>query len=85
MREKARGEKCVPEVEAFNKCVIDSKLLMVVQCRKENDELKACLTKWYHDEDFKKECTKEYLAERTEYRRTGISKKQKEARIANTV
>ena len=51
---------------------------MVLKCRKENTELKSCLTRWYKDEQFWNECTEQYLEERTEYRRTGIPKKQKE-------
>lgn len=85
MRDKARGEKCIKEVDAFNKCCIDKGLLMVIKCREENSALKECLTKWYNDEVFKQACTEEYLEERTEYRRTGIGKKQREARLPNTV
>lgn len=32
---------------------------------------------WYYNEEFVKECTQLYLDERSEFRRTGISKKQK--------
>lgn len=87
MREKARQEKCVKEVEDFNKCCLDEGIAVVVKCRKENTGLKDCLTKWYHDEEFKQQCTEIYLRERSEYRRTGIGKKQKErqARIANVI
>jgi COX assembly protein 1 len=58
---------------------------MVIKCRKENNELKECLTKWYKDENFWKECTEEYLNDRAEYRRTGEAKKlrQFKARIEN--
>lgn len=77
MREIARSEMCVEEVAKFSKCCKDSSLLMVALCRKENDELKKCLTNWYEDEQFKQKCTNEYLDERSEYRRTGISLKKK--------
>lgn len=77
MREIARNEKCSEEVQNFSKCCKESSLLMVAQCRNENDALKSCLTKWYEDEEFKERCTKEYLNERNEYRRTGITLKQK--------
>lgn len=76
MREKGK-DKCVQEVTAFNECCKRSSVAMVVNCRNQNFELKACLTKWYQNEDFKKECTEEYLAERSEYRRTGLKKKQR--------
>lgn len=85
MRDKARELKCISEVEAFSKCCVDTGLLMVVKCRKENTDLKACLTKWYNDEGFKQECTEEYLAERSEYRRTGIGKKQRDAKKGNNM
>ncbi|XP_046987628.1 COX assembly mitochondrial protein homolog [Schistocerca americana] len=75
MREKAKTDKCAKEVEDFNKCCKESSLSMVIKCRKENDALRDCLTRWYQDEDFKRECQEEYLSERTEFRRTGISPK----------
>lgn len=76
MRDKARNEKCTEVVADFTECCKNSGLLMVVKCRKENAALKECLTKWYQDENFRELCTKEYLHERTEYRRTGIPQKQ---------
>ncbi|XP_049854305.1 COX assembly mitochondrial protein homolog isoform X2 [Schistocerca gregaria] len=77
MREKAKTDKCAKEVEDFNKCCKESSLSMVIKCRKENDALRDCLTRWYQDEDFKRECQEEYLSERSEFRRTGISPKYK--------
>ncbi|GAB0086444.1 COX assembly mitochondrial protein [Sergentomyia squamirostris] len=78
MRDRARAEKCISEVMDFEKCCKDSGVLMVVKCRRENNTLKGCLTKWYEDEAFKSECRKIYLEERTEFRRTGVSKKRRE-------
>lgn len=52
---------------------------MVVMCRKENTNLQDCLGLWYNNPDFKEECRKEYLAERAEYRRTGLTVKQRRA------
>jgi len=75
MRDRAKAEKCIPEVQAFTDCCKAASVLMVVKCRNQNTNLKACLTKWYNDEEFKKQCTEEYLHERTEYRRTGIKQK----------
>lgn len=48
---------------------------MVIQCREQNRGLLSCLERWYNDDDFRKICTKEYLEERSEYRRTGIGAK----------
>ncbi|XP_072385632.1 COX assembly mitochondrial protein homolog [Diabrotica undecimpunctata] len=82
MREIARVEKCFKEVAEFSTCGKNAGLLMVFKCRGENDKLRSCLTKWYEDEEFKDRCRKEYLQERSEYRRTGITTKEKQ-RIAN--
>ena len=60
MRDKARDEKCVKEVEEFTECCKNSNILMVVKCRDQNKNLKACLTKWYNDEGFKEICKNEY-------------------------
>lgn len=72
MRDKAKEEKCVEEVKNFTECCRNHSVLMVVKCRKENTALKNCLTKWYEDEDFRSLCKKEYLEERSQFRKTGI-------------
>lgn len=77
MRDIAREEKCFKEVGSFTECCKANNILMVVKCRKENSELKECLTKWYNDEGFKEHCKNLYLEERTAYRRTGIPTKQR--------
>lgn len=46
MREKAKIEKCFDEVREFESCCKENSLLMVVTCRKQNDQLKTCLSKW---------------------------------------
>lgn len=74
MRDRAKKEKCIPEVQEFEKCCKDSGIKMVYSCRSQNDCLKACLTKWYQNEEFKAECRNVYLTQRSEYRRTGIKK-----------
>lgn len=81
MRERAKEIHCLEEVKAFETCCKANGLLMVVNCREQNDKLKTCLTRWYQDDSFIRECTEIYLKDRTEYRSTGLSKKQK-ARIA---
>jgi COX assembly mitochondrial protein 1 len=78
MRDRAKVEKCFEEVSAFESCCKDSSLLMVVKCRKENDNLKNCLSTWYKNQDFIKECTEIYLNERSEFRRTGMQKKYRD-------
>ncbi|XP_001606994.1 COX assembly mitochondrial protein homolog [Nasonia vitripennis] len=85
VRDRTRDEKCVPEVAAFNECCKESKYLMVFTCRKQNAELKECLTRWYKDEDFWEECKQQYLKERSDFRRTGEPKKIRDfkARIGN--
>lgn len=78
LRKRAREVKCVPEVAEFEKCAKESGLLMPFQCRAPTDKLKECMKYWFYNDEFVNECTKMYLDERSEYRRTGISKKQKE-------
>ncbi|XP_003705804.1 COX assembly mitochondrial protein homolog [Megachile rotundata] len=84
MRDKAREEKCVKEVQEFNTCCKNSSFLMVFKCRDVNTALKSCLETWFNDPAFKEECTQEYLQERSEYRRTGIPVKSKRTRAVST-
>ncbi|KAG7196690.1 hypothetical protein KM043_016022 [Ampulex compressa] len=76
VRERSRLEKCVAEVKEFTDCCKENGLLLAFKCRAENAKLKECLTKWFHDDDFRKECTQQYLDERSQYRRTGIPKEK---------
>ncbi|XP_011504775.1 PREDICTED: COX assembly mitochondrial protein homolog [Ceratosolen solmsi marchali] len=87
VRNKAREEKCVPEVAAFEKCCIEYKYAMVFKCQNVNTILKDCLIKWYNDKEFWNECTEYYIKERSEYRRTGEPKKIRhlKTRVANYV
>lgn len=77
MRDKAKELKCGKEVQKFSECCANSGFSMVFSCRAENSILKDCLSRWYADEDFKNMCKEEYLAERAEYRKTGITQKMK--------
>lgn len=81
MRDRAKKYHCSEVVKAFETCCKANSIMMVVRCRAENDALKTCLTKWYRDEDFVKECTEIYLKDRAEYRSSGLTKKQR-ARMA---
>lgn len=84
MRERTKAEKCVPEVAAFEKCCQSTGFSMVVKCRKENKALEQCSLRWLKDEKFQEECTQMYLDRRTEYRRTGITVKEKGCAAAAT-
>ncbi|XP_043495972.1 COX assembly mitochondrial protein homolog [Polistes fuscatus] len=75
IRDRAKEEKCILEVEEFNKCCQENNLSMVFKCRNENNKLKHCLERWFQDKDFQEECKQIYLQERSEYRRTNVSKK----------
>lgn len=78
MRDRTKVLKCPIEVSQFEACCKARGLMMWWHCRRENDALKSCLTKWYNNEEFKEECKQIYLEERTEYRKTGITKKKRE-------
>lgn len=80
MREIAHKEQCSQQVADFSSCCKEAGLAMVVKCRVQNTALWGCLQKWYFDEEFKQRCTTEYLAERTEYRRTGIKRNVRNVR-----
>lgn len=82
IRERARKIKCVDEVDAFQKCCKENGLLITFKCKPQTEKLKECLAYWFTDDGFNKECKEVYLNERSEYRRTGISKKQKERELA---
>ncbi|XP_042329265.1 COX assembly mitochondrial protein homolog isoform X3 [Sceloporus undulatus] len=84
MREKAR-ELCSDKVQAFTKCCQDTGFLMVVKCREENAALKECLTGYYTDPTFYKECEAKYLKQREEYRATGIRPSQKQQRLPTSM
>ncbi|EFN86307.1 Uncharacterized protein C3orf68-like protein [Harpegnathos saltator] len=85
MREITRAEKCANEVNDFNECCVNFGLRMIIKCRKENAQMKTCMEKWYYNDDFIKECTEQYLNERSEYRRTGIPKKGRNKRLETSL
>nr|XP_008119746.1 PREDICTED: COX assembly mitochondrial protein homolog isoform X1 [Anolis carolinensis] len=70
---------------AFTKCCQDTGFLMVFKCREENAALKECLTGYYTDPAFYKECESEYLKQREEYRTTGIRPSQKQQRLPTSM
>ncbi|KAK2815361.1 hypothetical protein Q7C36_023627 [Tachysurus vachellii] len=84
MRQKAK-ELCAQHVEAFTQCCKDSGLLMVVKCREENNALKQCLTKHYTDPAFYEECKQQYIQEKQDYERTGISAKHRAQRLPTSM
>lgn len=77
IREKTKKEKCIEEGQAFTECCKASGFWMFLKCRPQTNTLNKCLQEWYNDEELKKQCTEEYLQERSEYRRTGLSAKQR--------
>lgn len=82
MKQRAKAEKCLEAVTEFGKCSQVQGLMLPFRCRTEVAVMKACLSAAYQDEAFRDECKQQYLQERSEYRRTGISKKRKQAAAA---
>lgn len=78
VRERARKVKCTDIVAEFEQCCKETGLMMAFKCRPQTAKLKDCMARWYNDDKFVDECKQIYLDQRSEYRRTGISKKQKE-------
>jgi len=87
VRERAKEEKCIPEVAAFNECCKAASYSMVFKCRKQNSELRDCLERWYKNDQLWEECRVEYLKERESFRRTGEPKKIRDfkARYQNAI
>ncbi|XP_026861174.1 COX assembly mitochondrial protein homolog isoform X2 [Electrophorus electricus] len=83
MREKARV-LCDQQAEAFTHCCKETGFLMVVKCQEENKALKECLTKHYNDPAFFEECKQEYIREKQEYQKTGISAKNRNQKSPNS-
>ncbi|XP_077291657.1 COX assembly mitochondrial protein homolog [Arctopsyche grandis] len=85
VRDISRKEKCIDVVRKFEFCAKENGLLMTVRCRQESNVMIECLQKWFNDEEFNLECKREYLKERTEYRRTGITKQMRERMAAGII
>ncbi|KAK7091173.1 COX assembly mitochondrial protein homolog [Littorina saxatilis] len=77
MKAKAKTEFCSVEVREFGECAKEQGVLLPFMCRHVAKNLELCLTTAYQNQEFIDRCTKEYLDERTEYRRTGIKQKMK--------
>ena len=54
--------------------------MMSFNCRKELNEMKACMERWYSDENFKKECTKLYLEKRRQCRLNQLKERIEQAK-----
>ncbi|XP_066587195.1 COX assembly mitochondrial protein homolog isoform X2 [Prorops nasuta] len=83
MRDRSRAEKCAEELKVFSECGKKAGLLLTFKCKKECAAFNECSAKWYTNEEFKEECKQQYLKERAEYRRTGITKKMKENKLSD--
>lgn len=77
MKEKAK-KLCHEEVKAFNECGKLNGLLLPFKCRKENRAMQDCTIRWYQTPKFVEDVTNQFLEDRADYRRTGISKKQRQ-------
>ncbi|CAH0389489.1 unnamed protein product [Bemisia tabaci] len=62
----------------FANCAKEHGLFMPFSCQEQGQNLKNCIRKYFEDPEFEKKMQEEYLEERAEYRRTGISKKKRE-------
>lgn len=63
----------------YENCVLEKGLFMAsLSCRSEKVAVHNCLEFWNDDEEMFARAKKQYLEERSEYRRTGISKDSQE-------
>jgi len=72
---KLAKEMCSKEVQVFSECGKAAGLMLAFTCRKENQAMKQCLYDRFVDPELMLRCKEEYLAQRSEYRRTGIAQK----------
>lgn len=56
----------------FTECCRREGGLMTFKCKKELNDMKACMERWFTDEQFKQECTQMYLNRRKEFRLASI-------------
>merc|ERR1711973_1018446 len=76
MRDTARSELCTDVVKSFTECTQRAGFGLVYACRKERDDLVACIDTWMQSPDFKDQVTEEYLNERSHFRETGVKTKR---------
>ncbi|KAK7603860.1 hypothetical protein V9T40_003859 [Parthenolecanium corni] len=78
-REIVKNEKCPKEIDEYQNCVLEHGLFKAsISCRSEKVALHNCLEFWNDDEELFLRAKKRYLEERSEYRRTGVSKDNRE-------
>lgn len=58
---------------------------MFYKCRAEVNGLNDCMSKWFNNEDFIKECRDQYLQERRQYRLTGVKKNAEVQKIKSWI
>uniref|UniRef100_A0A8D8LW75 COX assembly mitochondrial protein n=1 Tax=Cacopsylla melanoneura TaxID=428564 RepID=A0A8D8LW75_9HEMI len=78
MRDIARTEKCVELTEELEKCGREHGWKGVFNCRDQNNKMKECMGYWYKNDTFRQEVTELYLKERSNYRKTGLTKQMKQ-------
>lgn len=76
LREAAKNQ-CLKEYAELGEC-LKQRGAFFIRCRPQNLKMKNCQLSWFNNEEFKNKVTEQYLAERAEFRRTGVTKKQKE-------
>ncbi|XP_053382196.1 COX assembly mitochondrial protein homolog [Mercenaria mercenaria] len=74
MREESKN-MCPEEDKVFGDCLREGGFFWAIRCRPANQELKKCQFKWFNSEEFRKKITEQYLDDRAEFRRTGITQK----------
>ncbi|KAI3378429.1 hypothetical protein SNEBB_006524 [Seison nebaliae] len=74
MKQMAHEGRCYDEVEEWALCARRTGLYVVFKCRKEVAKMKKCLINAYDDEEFREEAKRQFLEERSDYRRTGIKR-----------
>ncbi|XP_063408086.1 COX assembly mitochondrial protein homolog [Mytilus trossulus] len=77
LRARVNKERCYEEHEIVSDCGRREQLMMPFRCQKEALVFKKCLYKAFNDPEFIESGKRQFLEERTEFRRTGIPKKRR--------
>jgi len=76
---------CSDYVKAFSECGKKEGYWSVINCRKEVNEMNKCVGDEFSKPELRRRCTEAYLERRSEFRRTGLTMKEKMKRKESDV
>lgn len=70
-------ELCADKEKEFYECCKRNQWTFWRYCKKERKEAADCEISYFQDPEFVQKCTEDYIVDRSEYRRTGLSHKKR--------